>query len=711
MCTININGVSTRRQSAIESEELNALYSAGWEVACHGYNHRNSVQFLNDNTTADWLSQEIFPNIAEITRCGYPVCTLAYPYSSRDAVSDAAASPYFRTLRTRAPTLVNGNVNETTLAYYKWDDSQLLYGVEIDDRSGASLESIEKGIDYAIKTGSVLVLYGHDITPNVTVSYQTSTARLDSILDYTSRNGGVFYHMRDLGNSSWVRLNRFSNVTANYEVSDDNLFTGKSVTFVDHSSNQTTEILDFGDGTPASDTANVIHTYTTPGVYTVNLTVANDISSDSMLQKITVIEPITPVASFTSNSTTGLRPLSITFRDTSTGLPDSWAWDFGDGNISTSKNPVHEYSNPGKYSVNLSVANERGSDYIQKVNYITVLPRPPSSDFISNVTSGNIPLTVRFNDTSTGAPALWDWDFGDGYASTEQNPIHTYYAAGNYTVTLKVSNADGPNSKATTITVQGQNSSSSGSSSGSNSGSSIGGGGEAGGSPEPAKNVKVKELSQVFITSGKSVKFEFPKNATVIVSLNFDSKKTVGKTTTIVEMLKNKSTLTSDAPEGEVYNYLNIWVGNGGYGSDEDNLENAVINFRVEKSWLQDKGIDQSSIILNRYGDNKWNKLSTTLIREDDKYLYFKSGTPGFSPFAITVEATEKENVIEIMPDSDTENLEEKNRITESEVEKPEGTENTNPPLKENLNIPGFEIIYCIIGLLGVFLYKGSKRE
>ncbi len=118
--------------------------------------------------------------------------------------SDAILTPYFRTLRTRAPDLVNGNVNETTLAYYKWDNAQLLYGIEIDDWSGASLQSIEHGIDHAIETGTVLVLYGHQITPNVTISYETSTSRLESILDYTKRNGGVFYHMGDLGNSSWV---------------------------------------------------------------------------------------------------------------------------------------------------------------------------------------------------------------------------------------------------------------------------------------------------------------------------------------------------------------------------------------------------------------------------------------------------------------------------------------------------------------------------
>ena len=273
-CTINVNNVSNRRQADIELKELNALHSAGWEIALHGYNHKDSAQFLNSNTPATWLSQEIFPNIVEITRYGYPVYTLAYPYSSRNPATDAAVAPYFRTLRTRTPTIVNGNINETKLAYYNWDDTQLLYGVEIDDQSiGASLPSIQNGIDYAIKTGSVLVLYGHAITPNVTGPYQTSTSRLDSILNYTSQNGGVFYHMGDLGNSSWKQVPRFSEVTADYAVSTNRLFAGENVTFVDCSINQATELLDFGDGSPASSTANVIHTYIAPGIYTANLTV------------------------------------------------------------------------------------------------------------------------------------------------------------------------------------------------------------------------------------------------------------------------------------------------------------------------------------------------------------------------------------------------------------------------------------------------------
>lgn len=704
-CTINVNKIYNRQiPTEILVYELNALNAAGWEVAAHGYNHTDSRFFLNNNTPAELLDQEIFPNIIEITRYYYPVYTLAYPYSSRNATTDAAVAPYFRTLRTRAPSIINGNVNETVLAYYNWDDTQLLYGIEIDDLSGgASLQSLENGIDYAIKTGSVLVLYGHTIAPNVTTSYQTSTSRLDFILNYTSQNGGAFYHMGDLGNSAWVRPPRFSDVTANFTVSTNILMAGKNVTFTGYSTNQTTELLDFGDGSPVSSTANVTHNYTTPGTYTVNLTVANDVSTDSMLKTITVIEPAAPVASFTSNCTTGPQPLNVAFNDTSSGLPASWSWNFGDGNKSMDRNPVYTYSNAGTYSVTLTVANEFGSNSAQKVNYITVLLQLPSANFSSNITSGNVPLTIQFCDTSTGLPASWDWNFGDGSTSTEQNPSHTYLSAGTYNVNLTVINSDGTASKTATITVLEETGSEGSDSGGGNSGGGGGksgssGSGGAGGSPEPARNVEVKELSQAFITNGNPVMFNFSKEATNIVYLSFDSKKTAGKTTAIVEMLKDKSILTSDEPEGEVYGYLNIWVGNAGYAT-EKNIENSVVCFKVERFWIDDKEIDQCSITLNRYGDKKWNKLPTILLREDDRYVYFTAETPGFSPFAITGRATVKETITEILPVSDTHNLEQ-NGITQSEAK--------NEPEK---SMPGFEAIYCIIGMLVVFMKRRLQEN
>ena len=70
----------------------------------------------------------------------------------------------------------------------------------------------------------------------------------------------------------------------------------------------------------------------------------------------------------------------------------------------------------------------------------------PVANFTSNVTNGSAPLSVQFNDTSTGNPTSWNWSFGDGQTSTVQNPTHTYSEVGNYSVTLNVSNNAGSNS-------------------------------------------------------------------------------------------------------------------------------------------------------------------------------------------------------------------------------------------------------------------------
>jgi len=57
------------------------------------------------------------------------------------------------------------------------------------------------------------------------------------------------------------------------------------------------------------------------------------------------------------------------------------------------------------------------------------------------------PLTVRFTDRSSGSVTGRLWAFGDGQSSTEQNPVHTYGAAGLYTAKLTVYGAGGQNSK------------------------------------------------------------------------------------------------------------------------------------------------------------------------------------------------------------------------------------------------------------------------
>jgi len=62
----------------------------------------------------------------------------------------------------------------------------------------------------------------------------------------------------------------------------------------------------------------------------------------------------------------------------------------------------------------------------------------PVAAFTAEPQKGTAPLVITFTDTSTGDPAVWLWDFGDDNISSERNPVYTYTAPGNHTVTLSV---------------------------------------------------------------------------------------------------------------------------------------------------------------------------------------------------------------------------------------------------------------------------------
>ncbi|AKB80284.1 cell surface protein [Methanosarcina horonobensis HB-1 = JCM 15518] len=225
-----------------------------------------------------------------------------------------------------------------------------------------------------------------------------------------------------------------------------------NVTFKDNTTGSPTAWnWSFGDGTYSTD-QNPKHTYSAAGNYTVKLTATNAAGSNTVTKsnyiKVTGSSLQTPIASFSSNITSGSAPLNVLFTDTSTGTPIAWNWNFGDGTNSAVQNPVHAYSTAGNYTVVLTVSNAAGNTTVTKSNYITVtgtVAQKPVAAFSASPTSGNAPLNVTFTDSSTGSPVAWNWNFGDGTSSTEKNPAHTYSTAGNYTVTLTVTNAAGSN--------------------------------------------------------------------------------------------------------------------------------------------------------------------------------------------------------------------------------------------------------------------------
>ena len=210
---------------------------------------------------------------------------------------------------------------------------------------------------------------------------------------------------------------------------------------------------EFGDG--GTDTVqNPTHLYEVVGNYTVNLTVCNLDGCDNTSGIIYVGPELIP--DFEANETSGCRDLIVNFTDLTTpvfgdyGEPTNKTWDFGDGNVTevtTDQFIIHTYTEAGVYNVTLNVTSFFGMAVHTKDAYIAV-NETPVADFTSNATIGFAPLTVQFEDNSTGypGPSSWYWEFGSGEGtSTLQNPLHTYTTAGNYTVNFSAINGCGTN--------------------------------------------------------------------------------------------------------------------------------------------------------------------------------------------------------------------------------------------------------------------------
>src|SRR5690606_20423708 len=128
----------------------------------------------------------------------------------------------------------------------------------------------------------------------------------------------------------------------------------------------------------------------------------------------------------------------------------SYLWDFGDGTTSTQRNPpAHNYNAVGRYNVSLTVTTEGGCVITQAVPDGILVGTMPTVSFTATPVDTCASEIISFTgiaDTSPDAVVFWEWDFGDGTKSTQQNPTHKFSEFGNLQVKLTVTNNGCPNS-------------------------------------------------------------------------------------------------------------------------------------------------------------------------------------------------------------------------------------------------------------------------
>ena len=212
-----------------------------------------------------------------------------------------------------------------------------------------------------------------------------------------------------------------------------------SVSFSNQSQDATSFIWQYGDGSSSTAVGNHTHVYQNSGVYTVTLTAANALSSQTITHTGLITVYRLPIADFVAGPRTGATPLLVEFTNTSQ-YGETFVWSYGDGATSTTNAPTHShvYASAGVYTVQLTAVNANGSNTKVRSSYISVYDTPIAA-FTATPTEGIAPLAVSFTNNSLHATS-YSWDFGDGTTSTAAAPTHSYNLPGVYTVKLTASN-------------------------------------------------------------------------------------------------------------------------------------------------------------------------------------------------------------------------------------------------------------------------------
>ncbi len=186
----------------------------------------------------------------------------------------------------------------------------------------------------------------------------------------------------------------------------------------------------------------LVNSSLTSGSHIIMIRAKDSIGRYSMVNaKQFYICSVFPVANFTATYVSFDSTVSFTSQTTGADANTQYYWDFnGDGaNDNSFQNPDYKYTNPGVYNVRLITTNGGvcGDTIIKKVIATNDTCHLTSAFiFQPKVTSNE----VDFQDQSSGSIGSYYWDFGDGFTSTQKNPIHIYKLAGNYQVSLAIKN-------------------------------------------------------------------------------------------------------------------------------------------------------------------------------------------------------------------------------------------------------------------------------
>ncbi|MCH8331190.1 MAG: PKD domain-containing protein, partial [Bacteroidetes bacterium] len=232
-------------------------------------------------------------------------------------------------------------------------------------------------------------------------------------------------------------------VVADFTVDTTKGCIGLAVSFTDNSSSTSginSYNWDFGDNS-SSTQSDPSHTYTQPGTFDVVLHVVDNNGCTDSIEMTALIGISEPQAFFSISDTLACVGDSILFTNMSSGTGLQYNWIFGDGNISTAEDPVHQYATTDTFTVSLWVTDTNNCTHSFTRNNAIKIGIKPIAGFIIDIPPDICPpFPLEFMDSSSANVTTWLWDFGDNQTSQLKDPIHIYVISGSFDVSLLVSN-------------------------------------------------------------------------------------------------------------------------------------------------------------------------------------------------------------------------------------------------------------------------------
>jgi gliding motility-associated-like protein len=350
-------------------------------------------------------------------------------------------------------------------------EQEISYDLQIFDRPNAAMSFTHTGClsdsvvftDATSGLGRPVVKWWWDFGDATNSTLKNPKHKYPSATSYTVRHSAI----TDIGclSDTISQVVPISNPpTANFAASTTRC--AKDTTYFTDQSNPLGSTIvkwtwNFGDNTGDVVRTNgnpVAHYYALAGTYTVKLLIETNTGCKSDTFSTSVVVHPRPLANFILPAGICLPNGAAQFTDQST-ISDgtqaqfTYAWNFGDGNLSTQQNPLHNYTGVGPYDVKLQVTSNNGCVH-DTMKVLSTIFAQPDANFTAP-TGICLADSAAFQDASTAANstvAQWFWDFGDGTTSNLQNPKKKWSTPGTYTVTLYIKS--GANCNSDTATKQ-----------------------------------------------------------------------------------------------------------------------------------------------------------------------------------------------------------------------------------------------------------------